>query len=443
MANIIFHGRRVQFEFDPSLGIDLLRSQVFSLIGIAEQSQLLFARSLENPAHPPGSLPAGSLLLSDDDVARLPVDEVFGLLDERDMYLTSGQTAGSAAPSTSEAAAGACAGAEGCTRVFGSSPLLQPRFVFSERGRDFSVCTACAGTCKSGVPGAVMPAPLAPCKAGEGDGLQLATVFACACAAAGGGCLFSERYGAEASDLASSGGAHILRALGAAADAQAGREGLQALRALAASGRGVHGDSERMLGRLGGMLAAARRYDDAGLLGKARQAIPVATLLQRAADAPAKERRRDAADELLRQLAVWFRSSFFKWVNGPPCPTCGGGTSAVGGVQPNAAERAGLAGVTELHRCTAPGCGATARFPRYNNPETLLAWRQGRCGEWANAFTLCALGLGFQARHVTDWTDHVWTEVFSPAEGRWLHVDACETAVDAPLLYSLGWGKKL
>ena len=95
----------------------------------------------------------------------------------------------------------------------------------------------------------------------------------------------------------------------------------------------------------------------------------------------------------------------------------------------------------EVYGCA--DCGAVTRFPRYNAPETLLSWRQGRCGEWANCFTLVALACGFDARHVTDWTDHVWTEVWSPAQRRWLHVDACEAAVDAPLLYEGGWGKKL
>jgi len=50
--------------------------------------------------------------------------------------------------------------------------------------------------------------------------------------------------------------------------------------------------------------------------------------------------------------------------------------------------------------------------------------------------------MGFDSRHVVDWSDHVWAEVWSKAEGRWLHVDPGEI-VDKPLVYEAGWGKKL
>ena len=71
-------------------------------------------------------------------------------------------------------------------------------------------------------------------------------------------------------------------------------------------------------------------------------------------------------------------------------------------------------------------------------------WRKGRCGEFANAFTLALRALGFEhVRWVLDHTDHVWTEYWSDSLKRWIHCDSCEAAFDEPHIYSEGWKKQL
>ncbi len=95
----------------------------------------------------------------------------------------------------------------------------------------------------------------------------------------------------------------------------------------------------------------------------------------------------------------------------------------------------------EVYSCTR--CKSETRFPRYNHARALLDTRRGRCGEWAQCFTLCCRAVALEARVVYDWTDHVWTEVWSSTQQRFLHADSCENACDQPLLYEGGWGKKL
>jgi hypothetical protein len=65
-------------------------------------------------------------------------------------------------------------------------------------------------------------------------------------------------------------------------------------------------------------------------------------------------------------------------------------------------------------------------------------FRQGRCGEWANCFTLCARALGFETRYYDDeFVDGriiSWSSIdsctiklimYGPKCGRWQIIDGC------------------
>lgn len=188
-------------------------------------------------------------------------------------------------------------------------------------------------------------------------------------------------------------------------------------------------------------------YEDPELQQKALECIPHELLRSRAKERLKQANDADAAcslgeeDMLVLDLLQWFKSDFFSWVDNLPCIQCGGKTQPSGSLSPSSDDLHWDAGRVENHFCHT--CQLSTRFPRYNNPEKLLETRKGRCGEWANCFTLLCRALGLEARYIWDSTDHVWTEVYSQSQRRWIHCDPCENACDKPLLYEVGWGKKL
>lgn len=185
-----------------------------------------------------------------------------------------------------------------------------------------------------------------------------------------------------------------------------------------------------------------QRYQKPGLLDTALEAIDLGRIYSDADSASEQDTSLGYQDHVIKALLRWFKEDYFTWVNSPVCDTCGSDTVAIGTMRATDEEVKDGAQRTELFRCK-QDASHTTRFPRYDDPTTLLRSRRGRCGEFANCFTLLCIALGSRARWVWNAEDHVWTEVYSTTLRRWVHCDSCENAWDSPQIYAVGWGKKM
>jgi len=81
--------------------------------------------------------------------------------------------------------------------------------------------------------------------------------------------------------------------------------------------------------------------------------------------------------------------------------------------------------------------GPLALFETKKNRKSVM----GQCEEFSRAGHALLGFLGYEVRYVLDFTDHVWIEI--KMDGKWIHADPSEGAMDSPLMYEKGWGKQL
>jgi hypothetical protein len=121
---------------------------------------------------------------------------------------------------------------------------------------------------------------------------------------------------------------------------------------------------------------------------------------------------------VLKELMTWFKPAYPYYHATCIASECSEreNTTFLGILAATEAEKVHHASRAELLLCST--CGQMSRFPRFNDAlKVLFESKRGRCGE----YSMCALALleslGYTARWVVDWSDHVWVEVF--LGGKW------------------------
>lgn len=189
-------------------------------------------------------------------------------------------------------------------------------------------------------------------------------------------------------------------------------------------------------------LKQVQSYEDRNLLEMIRKEILPLNEFNRRLDQKKFENPLDRRDALIVELLNWFKEEFFTWFDQSFCSNCSKSMKFIRFISPTEQQRIeGDAQRVELYRCET--CSREDVYPRYNKISMLLKTRSGRCGEAANLFTCFCRSLSFESRYIYDPSDHVWTEVYSESQQRWIHCDACENLCDSPLIYEQGWKKQL
>ncbi|CAN0115449.1 unnamed protein product [Ectocarpus sp. 12 AP-2014] len=448
----ILVAQETDVEVHASEGLEIFKFQVLSLTDIEAEEQSLAAGDSNTPIDSDADLTAALRKAGGGVYGNYPVIRV----SKRSKVARGGASAGRASAGTAAGATASKVDWEGCCSrtFFGGRAVIQPAYVIREETLlpegDLSplqkkkagpeaillVCKACAENC------------FVPGRAGPSAAISTAAAFVCqskeACGKGYGSDLFSGRADAGVEVLPPGSPAAVAAEAAAAAAAD---KVYYAARGLppATTNNSDNSEMADMRRQIASGMRGALAYEDGALQAKARAVLPTegGSVVEKGAEMAAAGGFSEE-EGLARALLSWFKKDFFKWTNKPPCSGCGARGACMqgkGGCAPTPEEASSKASVVELYVCKE--CGAETRYPRYNDPAKLLETRNGRCGEWANCFTLMCRAVGLEARCARDWTDHVWTEIWIPARNAWVHADACENKLDKPLMYEQGWNKRL
>eukprot|EP01112_Ceratiomyxa_fruticulosa_P018873 TRINITY_DN6100_c0_g1_i1.p1 TRINITY_DN6100_c0_g1~~TRINITY_DN6100_c0_g1_i1.p1 ORF type:complete len:779 (-),score=156.88 TRINITY_DN6100_c0_g1_i1:97-2433(-) len=386
--SVLFNGNQVPVDVDDDLNAEMFQAILFSIFQVPiEQQQILLKEGVWSEDIDLSKLDEITLIQNEQQISTQNTEnnnskDVVVFQEDIDAWQTT------------------------CTRVFLGSEVLQPGF--NVKGK--KCCYACGTTCH-------LPNEITPI-------LELQNSFACQCSDISE-CLFSPRVQSGFEKATGKLKEMMSQSLANAHKTQVER--------IKAAQRNMSQDTDQkqkeMIAKLNSGYSQVLMYENPELQAKALSVIPL------------EVQSLPRGEKQIRDLLAWFKNDFFKWVNEPPCERCQSPTKMVGMGVPDLEETMNMANRVENYQCT--NCSSFTRFPRYNNPGRLLETRKGRCGEWANAFTLCCRALGYDSRWIHDHTDHVWTEVFWEEKNRWVHLDPCENQMDTPLVYEKGWGKHL
>jgi len=151
---------------------------------------------------------------------------------------------------------------------------------------------------------------------------------------------------------------------------------------------------------------------------------------------------REAAPTIqeIPKIIQWFSSQLLRWNNDTSCHSCQEETRRLYPDRPTKNEYE--SGAVRVDRYVCLKCYACTRKPININIDYILKNKEGGNPQFCIVFAAILRLLGYGFRFVSNLSlDYCWLEIWDPINCIYIHVDPCQDAINAPLLYECGWGK--